>query len=132
MPTISLLSSLPLRHRCAPHRHRQPRRTHPLRRHPCQRRFPHLQIRRDQLFPRLLLYAYYPTFSRRFRSFLSARVAVTAVLPHEPPNPTSYSRRIQPNRAYKTRSVTCLYSGHTPDKYPVTCSCRTQPPSDNQ
>ena len=55
--------------------------------------------------------AYYSTFSCCFQSFLLARVVVTALLPYEPINPTGYSHHIQPNHAYKTQSVACLYSG---------------------
>ena len=57
-------------------------------------------------------HVYYPASSRHFRSFISARIAATADLSHEPSNPTSYSSRSQPNSAHNTQSVTCHYSGH--------------------
>ena len=44
--------------------------------------------------------------------FISARIAATVDLSHEPSNPISYSSRSQPNSSRNTQSVTCHYSGH--------------------
>ena len=92
---------------------------------------PHLLFRHDHLFP-CLRCAYCSTFSCCFLSFLLARVAVAAVLPYKSINPTSKSHHIQPNHACKARSITCLYSGPTSNKYAVTCSCSNQSTCDNQ
>ena len=46
--------------------------------------------------------ACHPTFSLRFQSSISARVAVTAVLPYKSTNPTSCSCHIQPKEHTKS------------------------------